>query len=88
VVIKNKAHLVMKGYVQQVSVDSEEVFTPVARMESVRLVLALTRGEGWEVHHMNVKSVFLNRELVEEVYVQQPQGFVITGEERKVLRLW
>jgi hypothetical protein len=69
-VIKHKAWLIAKGYVQQLGVDFDEVFTPVARIESVRLLLALAAQEGWLVHHMNVKSVFLNGELVEEVYVR------------------
>jgi hypothetical protein len=58
----------------------------VARMESVRLLLALAATEEWEVHHMDVKSAFLNRDL-KEVYVQQPSGFIVAGEEHKVLRL-
>jgi hypothetical protein len=70
VVIKNKAQLIAKGYVQQPSIDFEEVFAPVAHMESVHLVLALATDEGWEVHHMDVKTAFLNGELVEDVYVQ------------------
>lgn len=59
----------------------------MARMESVRLLLALAATEEWEVHHMDVKSAFLNRDLKEEVYVQQPSGFIVAGEEHKVLRL-
>jgi hypothetical protein len=86
-VIKNKARLIAKGYVQQAGVDFDEIFAPVARMESVRLVLALAADEGWEVHHMDVKTTFLNGELAEEVYMQQPEGFVTAGEELKVLRL-
>jgi hypothetical protein len=86
-VIKNKARLVAKGYVQQAGVDFDEVFAPVARMESVRLVLVLAADEGWEVHHMDVKTTFLNGELAKEVYVQQPEGFITAGEEHKVLRL-
>src|SRR5438128_7417642 len=86
-IVKHKARLVAKGYVQQLGIDFEEVFTPVARVESVRLLLALTAHRGWSVHHMNVKSVFLNGDLQEEVYVIQPSGFVITGKEHKVLRL-
>ena len=50
--------------------DLDEVFAPVARIESVRLLLALAAQEGWLVHHMDVKSAFLNDELVEEVYVR------------------
>jgi hypothetical protein len=87
VVLKYKARLVAKDYVQQVGVYFEEVFAPVARMESIRLVLALATDKGWDVHHMDVKTTFLNRELTEEVYVLQPQGFAVAGEEGRVLRL-
>jgi hypothetical protein len=86
-VIRHKARLVAKGYVQRAGIDFDEVFAPVARMESVRLMLALAAHEGWEVHHMDVKSAFLNGELKEEVYVAQPPGFVVKGAEKKVLRL-
>jgi hypothetical protein len=55
-------------------VDFEEVFTLVARMESVQLILAVVAHEDWRVHHMDVKTTFLNRDLVEEVYVRQRQG--------------
>jgi hypothetical protein len=65
----------------------EEVVALVARMEFVSLVLALVTNEGWEVHHMDLKTVFLNGELTEEVYVRQPQGFIINGAEHKVLHL-
>jgi hypothetical protein len=86
-IIKHKAHLVAKGHVQQPGCDFDGVFTHVARIKSVHLLLALTAGEGWSVHHMDVKSVFLNEELQEEVYVTQPPGFIIRGQEGKVLRL-
>jgi hypothetical protein len=56
-------------------------------MESVRLLFALAAQEGWRVHHIDVKSVFLNGDLKEEVYVHQLLGFVIPGKEGKVLRL-
>jgi len=59
----------------------------VARMESVRVLLALAAQEGWRVHHMDVKSAFLNGDLKEEVYVRQPPGFAVPGEEGKVYRL-
>ncbi|KAL8089889.1 hypothetical protein AgCh_039374 [Apium graveolens] len=65
-VIKHKARLVARGYVQQQGIDYEEVFAPVTRMETVRLILALVAKYGWEVHHMDVKSTFLNREIQEE----------------------
>ena len=56
-----------KGYITPV--DFEEVFTPVARLESVRLLLAIAAHHSWEVHHMDVKSAFLNGELKETIYV-------------------
>jgi hypothetical protein len=68
-------------------VDYEEVFAPVARLETVRLVLALAAHGKWEVHHMDVKSAFLNSELQEEVYVHQPPGFLNPNQPRKVLKL-
>ena len=56
-------------------------------MESVRVLLVLVAQEGWQVHHMNVKSAFLNGDLKEEVYVCQPPSYVIAREEGKVYRL-
>ena len=78
------ARLVAKGFLQREGIDFEEVFAPVARMESVRLLLALAAVRCWKVHHLDVKSAFLNGELAEEVYVQQPPGFVIAGEEHRL----
>ena len=69
---KHKARLVAKGYVQKQGIDYGEVFAPVARIETVRLILALTATHGWKVHHLDVKSAFLNGNLEEEVYVSQP----------------
>ena len=76
-----------RGFVQQEGIDYEDAFAPVARMESVRVLLALAAQEGWRVHHMDVKSAFLNDDLKEEVYVRQQPGFAIAGEEGKVYRL-
>nr|CAH67708.1 H0512B01.3 [Oryza sativa] len=86
-VVKHKARLVARGFVQQHRIDFDEMFAPVARMESIRLLLAVAAQKGWRVHHMDVKSAFLNGDLAEEVYVKQPPGFVVAGEEDKVLRL-
>jgi hypothetical protein len=86
-VVKHKARLVAKGYAQWQGVDFDEVFAPVARMETVRLLLAIAAHCGWQVHHMDVKSAFLNGDLAEEVYVHQPPGYASAGNEDKVLRL-
>jgi hypothetical protein len=87
VIIKNKARLVARGFLQREGIDFDDAFAPVARMESVRLLLALATQEGWRVHHMDIKSVFLNGDLKEEVYVHQPPGFAIPDKEDKVLCL-
>lgn len=86
-IIKYKAHIVAKDYVQKQGVDYEEVFAPVTRLETVRLLLALAAKNSWEVHHLDVKSVFLNGELSEHVYVSQPEGFVKEGKEHLVYKL-
>jgi hypothetical protein len=85
-IFKHKARLVARSFLQQEGIDFDDAFAPVARMESVRLLLALSAQEGWHVHHMNVKSAFLNDDS-KEVYVHQPSGFAIPGKEGKVLRL-
>nr|GEX32815.1 ribonuclease H-like domain, reverse transcriptase, RNA-dependent DNA polymerase [Tanacetum cinerariifolium] len=86
-IIKHKARLVAKGYVKEHVIDYEKFFAPVARMETVRLILALLAYHGWEVHHLDVKSAFLHGELKEEVYVTQPEGFKKPRNENKVYRL-
>jgi hypothetical protein len=86
-VVKHKARLVTHGFIQQEGIGYDNVFAPVARIKSICILLALTAQEGWRVHHMDVKSVFLNGDLKEEVYVWQPPGFIVSGQEGKVLRL-
>jgi hypothetical protein len=86
-IVKHKARLVARDFVQREGIDFDDTFTPVARMESVRLLFALVAQEGRRVHHMDVRSVFLNGDLKEEVYVHQPSGFAIPDKEDKVLRL-
>ncbi|GJV63136.1 ribonuclease H-like domain, reverse transcriptase, RNA-dependent DNA polymerase [Tanacetum coccineum] len=86
-IIKHKARLVAKGYIQQHGIDFEEVFAPVARMETIRLLLAIAANNKWEVHHLDVKSAFLHGDLKEEVYVTQPEGFIKRQDNGKVYRL-
>jgi hypothetical protein len=86
-IVKHKARLVARSFLQQEGIDFDDAFALVPRMESVRLLLALSSQQGWHVHHMDVKSAFLNSDLKEEVYVHQPPGFAIPGKEGKVLRL-
>ena len=84
---KYKARLVAKGYVQKHGIDFDEVFAPVARVETIRLIIALAASNGWEVHHLDVKTAFLHGELKEDVFVVQPEGFIIEGQEHKVYKL-
>ena len=85
--MRYKARLVAKGFVEKYGVDFDEVFAPVARLETVRVLIAIAAQESWEIHHMDVKSAFLNGELKEEVYVELPEGFAVEGREGNVLRL-
>lgn len=82
--MKHKAKLVAKEYMQDEGMDFEQVFVPVARMESMRLLIALAAQESWKIHRMDVKSTVLNRG---DVYVNQPPSFIKEGEGDEVLKL-
>ena len=75
-VIINKSRLVAQGYTQVEGVDFDETFATVARLESIRILLAIASHLNFKLYQMDVKSVFLNGMLQEEVYVEQPKGFV------------
>jgi hypothetical protein len=75
-VTKNKARLVAQGYTQIEGVDFDETFAPVARLESVRLLRGVAYILKFKLFQLDVKSVFLNGYLNEEVYVEQPKGFL------------
>lgn len=79
-----KAMLVAKRFKQRQGYDYEEIFYPVARMDTVRLIIVVAAQKQWKIHQMDVKSAFLNGPLDEEVYVKQPPGFVQCGKEEKV----
>ena len=73
-IIKYKARIVAKGYAQKYGVDYEETYAPVVRYSSLRLIISLAANYDWEMHHMDVKSAYLNGDLEEEIYMEQPEG--------------
>ena len=75
IVIRNKARLVAQGYSQVEGIDYGETFAPVARLESIRMLLAFASHHNFKLQQMDVKSAFLNGPLNELVYVKQPPGF-------------
>ena len=76
IVIRNKSRLVAQGYTQVEGIYFDETFAPVARLESIRILLAIASHLNFKLYQMDVKSAFLNGMLQEEVYVEQPKGFV------------
>ena len=84
---KHKARLVTKGFTQKAGIDFSETFSPVARLETIRTLIALAAQKRWKISQLDVKSASLNGKLDEEIYVEQPQGFVVEGGENKVLKL-
>ncbi|GJT14212.1 retrovirus-related pol polyprotein from transposon TNT 1-94 [Tanacetum coccineum] len=75
-VIRNKSHLVAKGYSQEEGIDFEESFAPVTRLDAVRIFVAYASHKNFPIYQMDVKTAFLNGPLKEEVFVRQPDGFV------------
>lgn len=84
---KYKARFVAKGFSQVEGIEYEETFAHVARYSSIRSILALATQMGWMIHQMDVKTMFLNRVIEEEVYINQPEGFEKFHWESHVCRL-
>ncbi|GKB23015.1 retrovirus-related pol polyprotein from transposon TNT 1-94 [Tanacetum coccineum] len=87
VVSRNKARLVAQGYNQQEGIDYDETYAPVARLESIRILLAYACALDFKLFQMDVKSAFLNGFINEEVYVAQPLGFIDFAKPNHVYRL-
>ncbi|GKA16503.1 putative ribonuclease H-like domain-containing protein [Tanacetum coccineum] len=87
VVVRHKARLVTQGYRQEEGIDYDEVFAPMARIESIRIFLAFTSYMGFIVYHMDVKSAFLYGIIDEEVYVSQPPCFIDPKFPKKVYKV-
>ncbi|KAL0312877.1 UNVERIFIED_CONTAM: Retrovirus-related Pol polyprotein from transposon TNT 1-94 [Sesamum radiatum] len=84
---KFKARLVIQGFRQRPGIDYFDTYAPVARISTIRLLIALASIHNLVIHQMDVKTAFLNGDLDEEVYMKQPEGFIMPGNEHKVCKL-
>jgi hypothetical protein len=84
---KYKARLVAKGYTQKKGEDYFNTYSLVGCLTTIRVLLSLAASHGLLVHQMDVKTAFLNGELEEEIYMDQPNGFIAKGQEGKVCKL-
>ena len=85
---KYKARLVVKGFWQKEGLDYFDTYLPLTRITSIRMLIALAAVYSLEIHQIDVKTKFLNGELEEEIYIEQPEGFVVPGKEKKVCKVW
>ena len=85
--VRYKARLVAKGYAQKEGIDYNEVFSPVVKHSSIRILLALVAQFDMEIVQMDVKTAFLHGDLEEEIYITQPDGFKVAGKENWVCKL-
>ncbi|GJV55694.1 zinc finger, CCHC-type containing protein [Tanacetum coccineum] len=84
---KFKARLVIQGFKQKSRIDYFDTYAPMARISTIRLLIAMVSIHSLIIHQMDVKTAFLNGELDEEVYMNQPRGFIMPGNENKVCKL-
>jgi hypothetical protein len=84
---KFKARFVARGFSQKEGIDYDEIFAPVARYTSIKIIISLALVFNWKLHQMDVKTTFLNSEVEQEVYIEQLEGFVIHGKESHVCKL-
>jgi hypothetical protein len=79
-----KARFMARGFSQKEGIDYGEIFAPVARYTSIRIIISLASVFDWKLHQMDVKTAFLNGEVEQEVHIKQLEGFVIHGKESHV----
>jgi hypothetical protein len=86
-VSKYKARLVAKGYAQNYGIDYEETYSPIVKMTTIRAIIVMAITKGWSLHQMDIKNVFFHGYLQEEVYMEQPLGYVDQTHPNLVCRL-
>ena len=84
---KYKARLVIKSYRQREGLDYFDTYSPVTRINSIRMIIAVAALRNLEIHQMDVKTTFLNGDSDEKIYMEQPDGFIASGQEKKVCKL-
>ena len=84
---RHKSRLVAKGYSQKEGIDYQEIFSPVVKHVSIRLLLAITVNEDLELEQLDVKTAFLHGVIEEEIFMDQPEGYVVKGKEQLVCKL-
>ena len=82
-----KARIVVKDFKQKADLDFFDTFSPVTRITSIRLLIAIAAIFYLKIHQMDVKTTFLNEDLEEEIYMDQPEGFVEPAQESKECKL-
>ena len=87
-VLSANSRLVAQGFSQKYSLDYDDVFAPVASSNSLRTILVIANAKDMEIHHMDVKTTFLNGSLSEEIYMKQPEGYTNSKYPDRVCRLY
>jgi len=82
-----KARLVAKGFIQSYVIDYQETFAPVAKLNTIRVLLSLAANQDWPLHQLGIKNAFLNGDLEEEVYMEIPSGLETSSNINRVCRL-
>ena len=85
--LKYKARLVVKGFGQKQGIDFDEIFSPVVKMCSIRVILGLAGSMDLELEKLDVKTAFLHGDLHEEIFMEQLEGFKVKGKENMVCKL-
>jgi hypothetical protein len=87
IIERHKMRFIARGFSRVEGIDYDNTFTHVARYTSIRMIISPATSMGWRVHHMYVKTTFLNGDIEEELYIKQPDGFVIHEKESHVCML-